>query len=66
MKKKGRLTNAMLDEIYKKLCEDGGASRYDENGKPVYSMTFYGTEKEAEALRKRLLELDPDTKQPNF
>ena len=66
MKKKGRLTNAMLDDIYQKLCEAGGATRQDEKGRPVYPMTFYGTEEEAEALRKRLLELEPDTKQPNL
>lgn len=66
MSKKKPLTNAMLDEMYQKLCEEGGAPRQDDNGKPVYSFVFYGTEEEAAALRKRLLEIEQDTKQSNL
>jgi len=62
MKKKPPLTNAMLDNIYKKLCESGGQPNQEENGRPVYSLDFYGTAEEYESVRQRLLKLTP--KQP--
>jgi len=49
----------MLDEIYQKLCFSGGQSNCSEDGRPVYTLSFYGTKEEAEAIKKRLLELDP-------
>ena len=64
MTKTNSLTNKKLDEIYNKLCEAGGKPKYDENGKPVFGLMFYGTEEEYEAMKKRLLELSPNTKQP--
>ena len=57
------LTNKMLDEIYQKLNEEGGRLQRDENGRPVYTLSFHGTKKEAEAIRQKLLELEPHTKQ---
>ena len=59
-KAESTLTNEKLDEIYKKLCKDGGAPKYDENGKPVFSLSFYGTEEEYEAMKKKLIELNPN------
>lgn len=49
----------MLDEIFKFLCESADVER-DANGRPVYSLSFQGTEEEYEAIKKRLLELDPE------
>jgi hypothetical protein len=61
MKEKPPMPNPMLDDIYKKLCESGGQPNQEENGRPVYSLDFHGTAEEYEAVRRRLLELTPQT-----
>lgn len=50
------LTNEKLDEIYRRLCDEGGQGEWDENGKPVFSLSFYGTEEEFEAMKRKLQE----------
>jgi hypothetical protein len=52
-----KLTNAKLDEMYKRLCEAGAEPKYGPDGKPVYSFMFYGTEEELEKTKKKLSEL---------
>jgi hypothetical protein len=59
-KAKSTVTNTSLDEIYKKLCKSGGESLYDQNGKPVYGLWFSGTEEEYEAMKRKLIELNPN------
>jgi len=58
-KAKSTVTNTSLDEIYKKLCESGGKPQYDKNGKSVHLLSIHGTEKEYEAIKKKLIELNP-------
>jgi hypothetical protein len=57
-KAKSTVTNTSLDEIYKKLCISGGAARY-RNNKPLCALWFHGTEEEYEAMKKKLIELNP-------
>jgi len=58
MTEKNLLTNAMLDELFEKLSESAGAPQHDENGKPVYALSFYGTKEEYEEMKRKLEELN--------
>ena len=51
------ITDKKLDEIYAKLGEEGGQGEWDENGKPVFSLPFYGNEEEFEAMKRKFQEL---------
>ena len=66
MAKKKPLTNAMLDKIYNKLCEEGGAVATYDKGRPVYSMAYYGTPEEIKEMKRRLIEIATHIQPPNL